>query len=89
MTRILISLGVSVGIFIIIMIIGFIVVGRTGNQLHLQIFSFAGLVFSIGFLIYFAVLGWLPAWILILMMLVSAGIIVLIVRSMVTGGNGG
>jgi hypothetical protein len=87
MTKILVALGVSVGIFIVIFILGFIASERTENHNLLTIFSFFGMFCTIGFLIYFAIKEWLPAWILIVMFLMCASVITLLIRSMVTGNS--
>ena len=87
MTKLVLALAIPVGIFLLLFILGWILAQKTGNDNMTSIFSFAGLFFSIGFLVYFSIKGWLPAWIIIVMFLASAFIIVMLVRGMFAGRN--
>lgn len=54
-----------------------------------KVMAFAGTFLSVGLLIYFAIIGWIPVWIIIVMILTSAMVVMIFFRNTFTGSNSG
>ena len=88
--------GLSISNFLLsILIIGFtffIFLGAglmAQDRMGMTFALIGGLILSLIELIYFAFIGWLPAWIVVIVILVSGGIGVVMVRNLFTSGSGG
>ena len=68
----------------IIIMLTFTIIGYTEGLF--VIFSFIGSALTIGWLITAVIIGWVPAWIIILMFILASGIIAIAIRKAVTGG---